>query len=625
MKSLIILLTVTSLFSATIAQTGLFGQTYTGDGTFYGVSKTGHCSFGFSNSYNLPWADGTAVSVAINGPEYADSSPCGMCVALEGTGAGSGLTPIPATVQYAIVADSCGECIRSDLDLAEAGDGRWKISWTPVQCAVGNTFFQYSFAGSNPYYIKLQISNTRVPVAAVQLLTGGSYVSLQRTVDNYFQLFSGLPVGFPTQVKVTSIFGDTVQDTINVQSVTGPPVTGTAQFPLNPAYSTVGSPVSGTSNSTSTSSTPSTSPPSRPTQAPPLSSSSTPPPTTLPSLNTPPTTTSATPSTSPTTPSSTPSAALKAYDQCGGSGGSCSSHTCVDATWSDASCPAGYTCNRVSQYYHQCQPSTSAAVEGLPAGCNRTSLVYESCGGEGDRCAETGQCYDAPWEGNCCVTPGTTCQRLQKYYWQCLYNTTNAQSDISQTSSASPISTPPTAPSPSPTASSTPISDIIEPLPPTDSSCRLSISPNQICGGIGGTCSSLGVCADAPAPGACCSSGYVCERENEYVYTCARNATAAIPGVLTIADNLQCGGLTVPNITSVSDLEPVDGPWVGAQCLNGFVCQRYDAHYYACSGFPFVPPAAFNLTGLNESGANIEGENTGTPLNEAVALANAMA
>ena len=31
----------------------------------------------------------------------------------------------------------------------------------PVQCAVGSSNFQYAFVGSNPYYIKLQITNTR--------------------------------------------------------------------------------------------------------------------------------------------------------------------------------------------------------------------------------------------------------------------------------------------------------------------------------------------------------------------------------------------------------------------------------------------------------------------------------
>ena len=30
-----------------------------------------------------------------------------------------------------------------------------------MQCAVGSSTFQYAFVGSNPYYVKLQITNTR--------------------------------------------------------------------------------------------------------------------------------------------------------------------------------------------------------------------------------------------------------------------------------------------------------------------------------------------------------------------------------------------------------------------------------------------------------------------------------
>ena len=51
------------------------------------------------------------------------------------------------------------------LDQASVGDGRWTIAWTPVQCPVGtaqgtSTFF-YSFQGSNPWFLKLQIANNR--------------------------------------------------------------------------------------------------------------------------------------------------------------------------------------------------------------------------------------------------------------------------------------------------------------------------------------------------------------------------------------------------------------------------------------------------------------------------------
>lgn len=69
--------------------------------------------------------------------------------------------PIPLTTQYVLVSNLCPECKTGDLDQEKAGDGRWNIEWYPVQCAVGNTPFVYSFQGSNPYYIKMQIANHR--------------------------------------------------------------------------------------------------------------------------------------------------------------------------------------------------------------------------------------------------------------------------------------------------------------------------------------------------------------------------------------------------------------------------------------------------------------------------------
>ena len=69
--------------------------------------------------------------------------------------------PVPQQTQYAIVGDLCPECQSGDLDQATSGDGRWTISWYPVQCNVGSSNFIYSFQGSNPYYLKLQVANTR--------------------------------------------------------------------------------------------------------------------------------------------------------------------------------------------------------------------------------------------------------------------------------------------------------------------------------------------------------------------------------------------------------------------------------------------------------------------------------
>ena len=69
--------------------------------------------------------------------------------------------PVSQFTQYAIVGDLCPECGTGALDQATYGDGRWTISWNPVQCNVGNSSFVYSFQGSNPYYLKMQVANTR--------------------------------------------------------------------------------------------------------------------------------------------------------------------------------------------------------------------------------------------------------------------------------------------------------------------------------------------------------------------------------------------------------------------------------------------------------------------------------
>ena len=69
--------------------------------------------------------------------------------------------PVSQFTQYAIVGDLCPECGTGALDQATYGDGRWTISWQPVQCNVGDSKFVYSFQGSNPYYLKMQVANTR--------------------------------------------------------------------------------------------------------------------------------------------------------------------------------------------------------------------------------------------------------------------------------------------------------------------------------------------------------------------------------------------------------------------------------------------------------------------------------
>ena len=239
---------------------GQFGQTFAGDGTYYGdKGGAGHCSFQFGGGASLEWAHGTKWFAAINNPQYGQAAMCGMCIKFRwvshaaaapapitwaprgghqhrgctalprrqcdawtsaraifnlrrGTGAGLGHDTISSAWQYAQISDECPECRHGDVgasrrpavigllmqdqflprptpprhkatsshpppraDMAAFGDGRWKIEWQPVQCNVGSGTFVYAFQGSHAHYSKMQVLNSRVPVASVQIMAGGSF------------------------------------------------------------------------------------------------------------------------------------------------------------------------------------------------------------------------------------------------------------------------------------------------------------------------------------------------------------------------------------------------------------------------------------------------------------------
>ncbi|KAK9811764.1 hypothetical protein WJX72_009676 [[Myrmecia] bisecta] len=219
-----------------------FGSQFAGEATYYDTQVgAGHCSFQFSDAPSLQWTQGLTGPrfVGLNRPQYYDDSgacaACGMCIAMYGeqsnlecTTCGDRAYAVPPSVQYLIVSDECPECETGSLDQAAKGDGRWNIHWHPVQCDVQDTTFHYAFQGSNDYYIKLTVTNTRVPAAEMRIRVNGSptYSSMQKTADNYFVLFSAIPVQLPADVEVTSVFGDIVLDTVAATSPTSPPVIG---------------------------------------------------------------------------------------------------------------------------------------------------------------------------------------------------------------------------------------------------------------------------------------------------------------------------------------------------------------------------------------------------------------
>jgi len=216
----VLLISLSLVFVANSQITNLYSTRQSGDGTYYGTTngKSGACSV-----YPRPSFMNGLTTVAINNPQWLGSATCGMCVQVTGTGSGSGANPVTGTF-IAVVDDLCPECLTGSLDIARNSDGRWGINWVAVDCPVkgGLTYF---FQGSNPYYLKMQVGNHRVPVKAVQFQKNGKWYNGQRTSDNFWNPVGyPYPASFPLNVRVQGVNGQWVSDVVPIISTT--PVTG---------------------------------------------------------------------------------------------------------------------------------------------------------------------------------------------------------------------------------------------------------------------------------------------------------------------------------------------------------------------------------------------------------------
>jgi hypothetical protein len=133
---------------------------------------------------------------------------------------------------------------------------------------------------------------------------------------------------------------------------------------------------------------------------------------------------------------------MSEFEQCGGAGGNCRSFgesACADAVFPGKACAAGYECVRQNFFYRQClKPDVvkslgSAWITSAPAAradCPKGFVGFQQqCGGSGGSCktdAKLGSdCKDAAAPGVCCE-PGTKCQRVNEWYWECQGQPTNS-------------------------------------------------------------------------------------------------------------------------------------------------------------------------------------------------------
>lgn len=192
-----------------------------GEGTFYGATGEGNCSFDPSPQ--------DLMVAAMNQTDYAGSALCGAFVTATGP---------KGTVTVRIV-DRCPECRPGDIDfsaeafarIADPVAGRVPIEWQLVAGDVsGPVSYRYK-EGSTRFWTAIQARNHRVPIAALAIRPAGAadWIEVARTEYNYFVHPEAIAAG-PLQVRVTAAGGAVLIDTLPEPSG-GLVVAGQAQFP----------------------------------------------------------------------------------------------------------------------------------------------------------------------------------------------------------------------------------------------------------------------------------------------------------------------------------------------------------------------------------------------------------
>jgi len=135
------------------------------------------------------------------------------------------------------IIDQCPECEHGSLDfsdkafkaLSNKDPARIKITWALIPCDIDvneypalvkpNSPIKFQFkSGTTQFWGEVQVFNTRYPVAKVEFLSGGKYVSLSRRAYNYWTLSSGGFGAAPYTFRVT-LADNTVIEAKNVEMV----------------------------------------------------------------------------------------------------------------------------------------------------------------------------------------------------------------------------------------------------------------------------------------------------------------------------------------------------------------------------------------------------------------------
>ena len=197
-------------------------EVFSGDATWYELGGN-PVNCGFPTDALPPYY------AALNGPQYGAADYCGACILAEGPN---------GSVELLLV-DQCPGCAMGDIDLSPAAfeqiaalaDGRVEVTWRVVPCSDAPASIGYRFKeGSSQWWTAVQIVGHRTPVASLEYRRDGAWVDVTRLDYNYFVEDQGMGTG-PLELRVTDIFGNTLQNSgielIADESV----IAGAGQFP----------------------------------------------------------------------------------------------------------------------------------------------------------------------------------------------------------------------------------------------------------------------------------------------------------------------------------------------------------------------------------------------------------
>lgn len=181
------------------------GGSYSGEGTYYGATGAGACSYDPSPQ--------SLLVAAMNAPQWQGSAVCGMCVEVTGPKG-------PQNTVVVRIVDLCPECKSGDLDLsqeafahiAEVAAGRVPITWRPVACAVTGPLSYRFKEGSSQWWMGIQVRNSRLPIQKLALQDGANVTPMKAETYGYFTLSSPSGRPGPYTLQVTALGGQVVTE-----------------------------------------------------------------------------------------------------------------------------------------------------------------------------------------------------------------------------------------------------------------------------------------------------------------------------------------------------------------------------------------------------------------------------